>query len=83
VGFRAVGWDEAQRNPSNGYDLETAIAASEWEGAVMTPGMQALLGRYALGEITDTEFRAPTSIGIGTRTITRTYIQIRMAEQYG
>lgn len=38
-------------------ELENAIAASEWEGAMMTPGMLALLGRYALGEITGTEFR--------------------------
>lgn len=37
---------------------ELANAISESEGAVMTPDMQALLGRYALGEISESECRA-------------------------
>lgn len=39
-------------------DLDAVIACSDWEGEVVTPGMQALLSRYALGEIGETEFRA-------------------------
>lgn len=45
-------------------DLANAITTSEWDDAVMTPGMQALLGRYAMGEITDSEFRAQVGIAI-------------------
>lgn len=45
-------------------ELENAIAASEWEGTVMTLEMRALLRRYALGEITATEFRNQVGIAI-------------------
>lgn len=46
-------------------DMENAIVASEWEGAIFTPGMRALLSRYALGEITTGEYRAQVADAIG------------------
>ncbi|TAA26827.1 antitoxin VbhA family protein [Pseudoxanthomonas winnipegensis] len=46
-------------------ELANAIAISESEGAVMTPGMQALLGRYALGEISGSVNGEAISIGEG------------------
>jgi|GEM_PF-3246740 len=46
-------------------ELDIAMAISECEGAVMTPGMQALLSRYAMGEITESEYRAQVANAIG------------------
>lgn len=46
------------------WEIGPRIAASEWEGAVFTPGMRALLSRYAMGEISDTEYRAQVAIAI-------------------
>ncbi len=47
-------------------ELDIAIAVSEWEDAIFTPGMRALLNRYALGEITESEYRAQIADAIGT-----------------